>query len=218
MAGTVLKLRRSVTPGTTPNNGSLKLGELAINIIDKKIWVGTGGEADPPVLLLDYDAMIGGGGGGETGSTGIFTYSVSAPSSPAHGDTWFKSDTGQYFIYIYDGDSGQWVELSVGTANGGGGGGPSSSFYYSSTVPSTPYHGDTWFKSDTGQYFIYIDDEDSSQWVELTVGGTGGGSANYTVSSTAPTVANPGDIWYHSTDHSILMYINDGDSNQWVEI
>lgn len=225
MAGTVLKLRRSVTSGTTPNNGSLKLGELAINIIDKKIWVGTGGESDPPVLLVDYDAMIGGGGGG----TGVFTYSLNAPSSPSHGDTWFKSNTGQYFIYINDGDSQQWVELSVGAAGtGGGGGGPSSSFYYSLDPPEPVYHGDTWFKKDTGQYFIYLVDEDSEQWVELSVGaaGTGGGGGgegsgiNYSVGTEPPAVAYPGDLWYYngSPHGSILMYIDDGDSEQWVEI
>lgn len=58
---TVLKLKRSQTPSVVPANGTLALGELAVNIADKKIWIGTGGESDAPVLLTDYDAMIGGG-------------------------------------------------------------------------------------------------------------------------------------------------------------
>jgi len=61
MANTVLQIKRSTTALTVPDNGSLALGELAVNITDKKMWIGTGGEEDAPVLLLDYDAMIGGG-------------------------------------------------------------------------------------------------------------------------------------------------------------
>lgn len=209
MAGTVIKLRRSETSGVVPDNGSLALGEIAINIPDKKVWVGTGGNVAPPVLLVDYDAMIGGGG-----ASGTFTYSSTAPGSPSHGDTWFKSDTGDYYIYIDDGDSSQWVELTGGGSGGGGGG--SGNLTYSSTEPVSPVHGDSWFKSDTGDYYIYINDGDSSQWVEI--GGGGGSGSNYTVSSTAPTGASAGDLWYHSTEHAILMYINDGDSFQWVEI
>ena len=61
MSNTVLKLKRSTTSGVTPTTGSLALGEVAINISDRKIWVGTGGETDAPVLISDYYGSLGGG-------------------------------------------------------------------------------------------------------------------------------------------------------------
>jgi hypothetical protein len=69
MSNTVLKLKRSTTSGITPAVGSLALGEVAINIADRKIWIGTGGELDSAVLISDYYGSIG-GGGGETYSEG----------------------------------------------------------------------------------------------------------------------------------------------------
>ena len=47
-----------------------------------------------------------GGGGGGSG----FTYSASAPGSPAIGDRWIDSDTGKEYVYVYDGSSSQWIE------------------------------------------------------------------------------------------------------------
>ena len=57
---TVVKLKRSTVTDAVPADGTLAAGELAINTTDKKVWVGTGGEVDAPVLLVDYDAMVGG--------------------------------------------------------------------------------------------------------------------------------------------------------------
>jgi len=42
-----------------------------------------------------------------------FTLSSLPPSGANHGDRWFDSDVGQEFVYINDGDSQQWVELSA---------------------------------------------------------------------------------------------------------
>lgn len=36
--------------------------------------------------------------------------SPTAPSSPADGDQWFNTNTGQLFIYFVDASGGQWVE------------------------------------------------------------------------------------------------------------
>ena len=61
---------------------------------------------------------------------------------------------------------------------GGGGGDPTSNrFTYADDPPENPINGDRWFESDTGKYFVYIDDEDSSQWVQIVTGSVGGGSA-----------------------------------------
>ena len=48
---TVLRTKRSTTPNQTPS--SLQLGELAVNIPDKKIWIGDGAQS---VLIADYNA------------------------------------------------------------------------------------------------------------------------------------------------------------------
>ena len=86
---TTIKLKNSVTTTNTPS--SLAQGEVAINITDKKVWVGNA--ATTPVQLL-------GDGGSATFSsitvTGVSTFSagtVSAPSITTSGDT----NTGIYF-------------------------------------------------------------------------------------------------------------------------
>ena len=48
------------------------------------------------------------------------------------------------------------------TAAGSGGG----AFTFSTTAPVSPNVGDTWFKSDAGVKFTYLNDGNSSQWVE----------------------------------------------------
>jgi hypothetical protein len=52
-------------------------------------------------------------GGGGTTVANRFTYAPDPPENPINGDRWFESDTGKYFVYIDDGDSSQWVEISV---------------------------------------------------------------------------------------------------------
>jgi hypothetical protein len=51
---------------------------------------------------------------GPTGATGTFTiyYSATNPASPSVGDIWFDSDDGVFSIYVNDGDSDQWIEIS----------------------------------------------------------------------------------------------------------
>jgi hypothetical protein len=44
----------------------------------------------------------------------------------------------------------------------------------------------------------------------------GGGSSNYYVQDTAPTASNNGDRWYDLTTGLEYVWINDGDSYQWV--
>lgn len=46
----------------------------------------------------------------------------------------------------------------------------------------------------------------------------GGGGITYTASATAPATANVGDQWYLTTTDVLYEYINDGTSNNWVDI
>jgi hypothetical protein len=54
--------------------------------------------------------------------------------------------------------------LTISSSGGGGGGG--IGFTYASSAPSTPAIGDRWLDSDTGKEYVYVNDGDSSQWIE----------------------------------------------------
>jgi hypothetical protein len=49
-------------------------------------------------------------------------------------------------------------------------------------------------------------------------GGGGGGSGNFTYGPTAPANPTVGDRWLDSINMRMLVYINDGDSGQWIEV
>jgi hypothetical protein len=51
----ILRTKRSTTAGVTPTG--LELGEIAVNIPDKKIWIGDGTAS--PALIADYNAAAG---------------------------------------------------------------------------------------------------------------------------------------------------------------
>lgn len=50
-----------------------------------------------------------------------------------------------------------------------------------------------------------------------TGGGGGGAGLTYTASSTAPTLPNPGDIWYNTTSNVQYTYTDDGVSTFWLD-
>lgn len=58
--------------------------------------------------------------------------------------------------------SGIWIP---GIVSGGGGGG---SYTISATPPAEPGEGDVWFDSTDGLSYIFYNDGDSSQWVEIS--------------------------------------------------
>lgn len=66
----------------------------------------------------------------------------------------------------YYAHAGQWIELANQEDIGTGG----ASVDVSATPPAEPQEGNIWFNSDTGQMYIYITDQDSSQWVAPVVG------------------------------------------------
>jgi hypothetical protein len=48
--------------------------------------------------------------------------------------------------------------------------------------------------------------------------GGGGGGGTFTASNTAPSSPNPSDFWYYVAGDVLFQYIDDGDSEQWVDI
>ena len=129
-------VKNSVTSGSSP--AGLSLGEIAVNITDRKIFFGNAVESavavyDRNAHVLSFNGLTGPVGiaagsnitisasgktltisstasGGSGGSGTGFTYASSAPSSPSVGDRWIDSDTGKEYVYVYDGSSSQWIE------------------------------------------------------------------------------------------------------------
>lgn len=67
---------------------------------------------------------------GSQGANSLYTTSNTAPSTPTSGDRWFNTDIGAEFVYTYDGDSSQWVEIAasgfIGQSGYTGSAGPST--------------------------------------------------------------------------------------------
>ena len=82
----------------------------------------------------------------------------------------------------------------------------------SSTAPSGPSEGDLWFNGDTGILYVYFNDGNSSQWIEI--GGGGGGGTSVTVSSTAPSSPSVGDLWFDDDDGGLSVYYD----STWVGV
>lgn len=88
--------------GLTMGSGKLLGRSTALSGAVEEITVGSG-------LSLAAGVLSATGGGG--GSGGTFTYSTTAPSTPAAGDRWVDANSGIEYTYINDGNSSQWVEL-----------------------------------------------------------------------------------------------------------
>lgn len=134
----IIQIYRSTTASNAP---SLTAGELAVNIPDKKLFVGgTSGN----ITFLDASAHVttvngltgaitltagsnitltpvgntitiasSGGGGGTVYN---FTEGATAPTGLTAGDRWFDTNTGKLFTAVTDGASRIWVEFGgVGT-------------------------------------------------------------------------------------------------------
>ena len=81
------------------------------------------------------------------------------------------------------------------------------------TFPQNPDFGDTYAVG--GNTFVF----DGKVWL---IAATGGQffevRLNTDISDTAPVDPNPGDIWLNATTGQGLVYFDDGDTQQWVDI
>jgi len=189
----------SSNPPGTASNGDLwwdsDVGELYIYYTDddSNQWVETSG-------------------GSET-----VTISDSAPSSPNDGDLWWESDTGSLKIYYNDGDSQQWVDANAGVLSS-----VSSFLTWSSNSAGINT------TSNVGIGTTNVSAVDSSNTATLAVGivtahklfGDGsnltGVGGTVVISTSAPSSADVGDLWWDSDDGDLLVYFNDGSGLQWV--
>ena len=72
---------------------------------------------------------------------------------------------------------------------GGGSSVGSASLTVSNTAPASPSDGNLWYDSSDGYIYVYVQDPDSSQWVQPLAGasGTGAGSGSVNVDALAPS-------------------------------
>ena len=106
---------------------------------------------------------------------------------------------------VYDSASGNWIPGESG----------GSSFTTSELPPAEPENGDVWFNSTSGKTYIYYEDEDSAQWVEIasnTVGYLDLGQLN-DVTIVSPTTGQAltynGTAWVNSTPATTLDSLTD---------
>jgi hypothetical protein len=83
----------------------------------------------------------------------------------------------------------------------------------SDTPPPNPVEDTLWWHTTTGELYVYYNDGNTSQWVEV------GEDTTSTVwtSDTPPPSPTEDQLWWHTTSGKLLIYYNDGDSSQWVE-
>ncbi len=106
---------------------------------------------------------------GATGATGIGATGATGPAGTSanisvldEGNLVVGTVTSLNFVGagITANATGSNVTVTV-TATGSGGG-----FHYANTAPASPQAGDRWVNSDTLREFVYVNDGDSSQWIE----------------------------------------------------
>ena len=95
-----------------------------------------------------------------------------------------KSDTPASLYYWCHFHLNQGSNINVGVPGSGTSSSGSSSIEVSDTVPSTPSAGNIWFNSTSGKLYVYVNDGDSSQWVQPASSTVG----DYTLLSNKPTI------------------------------
>lgn len=80
-----------------------------------RAWISTSATIGYTGSRGAYDAVGFTGSVGYTGSLGesSYSYSTTAPSSPAVGDRWYDSNNGVEVVWTDDGTSTQWVEIAA---------------------------------------------------------------------------------------------------------
>lgn len=100
-----------------------------------------------------------------TSSNISVTSSAIAPSSPNNNDLWWDSEVGRLKIYYNDGDSAQWVDAFPNILQNPTQSNPVTA---AENPPSPASESDLWYNTSSGKLFIYYNDGDGLQWVEVS--------------------------------------------------
>jgi hypothetical protein len=115
--------------------------------------------------------------------------------------------------------------ITINSLGGGGGTGQAgTNFFYQQNPPETDISvGSRWMDSDNGREFVYVFDGDNYSWIQpsssmFIPGGTAGVEINFFYQPTPPVVGMAlGSRWMDSDDGREYVYVNDGDTFQWVQ-
>ena len=148
---------------------------------------GLPGEA----AAIGYSGSVGYTGSiGYTGSQGVDGAYAAVGYTGSIGYTGSQGVPGEYAAIGYTGSAGELGYTGSSGVDGAyaalgfTGSRGESSFTYSDTPPLNPSAGDRWYDSSLGFEFVWTDDGDTVQWVEITTSGAGyTGSLGYTGSA-----------------------------------
>ena len=163
------------------------------------------------------------GSAGSTGTQGNVGFTGSAGSTGTQGNSGFTGSAGIGFTG-YSGSAGFTGSAGIGFTGYSGSAGftGSAGVGYTGSAGSTGTQGNTGFTGSIG-----------STGTQGTVGYTGSVGAGYTGSTgytgskgessftwgdTLPSSPVVGDRWYDTSNSKLVVYVNDGDSTQWVEV
>lgn len=200
-----------------------------IIIVHPKLTAGTGINIAANGLITS--TALGGvtSVNGSTGDVELYYTSNTAPNANALGTLWYKPDQGNIYFYVNDGSSNVWVEIDQGggavnavdSVNGQTGSvvlttanvNESGNLYFTNTRA---------ISSLTGGSGISI--AANGLVTSTALGGvtsvnqaTGAVQLYYT-SNTAPSTNTLGTIWFKPSNANTYVYINDGESNVWLEL
>ena len=105
----------------------------------------------------------------QASNIGAFSVSDTAPSSPVNGDLWFNSASLNLYAYYADVDSSQWLQVGTDAEEA-----QQLSATSSDTAPTSPNAGDMWFDTSELNLYIYYNDGNTSQWVQMNSENTDG--------------------------------------------
>ena len=197
----------SVTTGSTPPSSPLE-GDLWFDTDDGTLNIYFNDGDSSQWLAVSGQSGVGPFSGYQITHTGS-----TPPAIAAVGDLWFDTEDGTLSVYFNDGDSNQWIVIT-GAASAGGA--APARVTIGTTAPTSPAEGDLWFDDEDGTLSVYYNDGDSFQWLQTSGATASRGGVSVFSGDTPPDSANFGDLWYDSSDGTLSVYYNDGDSAQWV--
>jgi hypothetical protein len=152
--------------------------------------------------LIGFQGIAGSGTQGISGSNANVTLSSAPPSNPQVNDIWIDNNSGSEYTYVNDGNSFQWVELSASGFVGAQG----------PVGPTGP----------AGAGFQGVQGIQGSLGIQgpqgLGAQGIQGPNAAIAFGPVPPTYPNIGDRWVDSNSGSEYTWVDDGNSQQWVEV
>lgn len=113
--------------------------------------------------------------------------------------------------------------ITISSLGGGGSGGAGTNFFYQQEPPTVGISlGSRWMDSDDGQEYVYLYDGNSFAWVQpsvpIFVPGTAGASVNFFFQPEPPIDSiSVGSRWMDSDDGKEYVYVQDGNTFQWIQ-